>query len=71
MADTQLMSIRTPTLDLIARAFAEAVARGDVESAEGWLATARYASTRETPARPRRWTERVFGPPPAERPAVI
>jgi hypothetical protein len=41
------MRFRTPTLDLIAREFADAVAEGDDARAEGWLATAAYASARE------------------------
>jgi hypothetical protein len=46
-ADTQDMRFRTPTLDLIAREFADAVADGDDARAEGWLATASYAAARE------------------------
>jgi hypothetical protein len=41
------MRFRTPTLDLIAREFADAVASGNEARAEGWLATASYAAARE------------------------
>ena len=41
------MKLRTPTLDLVATAYAEAVATGDLDAAEGWFATARYVAERE------------------------
>jgi hypothetical protein len=46
------MRFRTSTLDLIAREFADAVAEGDEARAEGWLATAAYASAREAVRQP-------------------
>ena len=45
-ADTPRMSLRPSTLDRVAGSFAEAVAAGDFEAAEGWLATARYVERR-------------------------
>jgi hypothetical protein len=51
-ADTPDMNLRPSTLDRIAGSFAEAVAAGDYEAAEGWLATARYVERRQTEARP-------------------
>lgn len=45
------MKLRTPTLDRIAQAFADAVAEGDDEAAEGWIATALYVADRETDRR--------------------
>jgi hypothetical protein len=50
--------IRQSTLDRIAEAFAQAVARGDFAAAEGWLVAARHAAEREAdrppvPTRPR------------------
>ena len=50
-ADTPRMSLRISTLDRIAGSFADAVAAGDFEAAEGWLATARYVERRETDRR--------------------
>jgi hypothetical protein len=44
--------LRTPTPDLIAKAFAEAVASGEHEAAEGWLAVATYAEARRSERRP-------------------
>ena len=41
------MKLLTSTLDLIEREFAEAVARGDYDAAEGWLATAAHVKARE------------------------
>jgi hypothetical protein len=43
--------LRTRTPDLIAGAFADAVASGDLEAAEGWLAVAAYAERRSPDAR--------------------
>jgi len=51
-ADTPRMGLRISTLDRIAGSFADAVAAGDFEAAEGWLATARYVERRETDRRP-------------------
>ena len=43
------MHLRPPsTLDRIAGSFADAIAAGDFEAAEGWLATARYVERRES-----------------------
>ena len=41
------MKLRTPTRDLIAVEFADAVASGDNDRAEGWLATAVWVERRE------------------------
>ncbi|MEA2555631.1 MAG: hypothetical protein QOI60_962 [Actinomycetota bacterium] len=41
------MKLRTSTLDLIAKEYAEATASGDFERAEGWFATAKLAAARE------------------------
>jgi hypothetical protein len=41
------VKLRTSTLDLLAREYAEAVADGDFERAEGWLATAAFVADRE------------------------
>jgi hypothetical protein len=41
------MKFRTSTLDLIAKEYAEAMASGEFERAEGWFATARLAASRE------------------------
>jgi|GEM_PF-6227262 len=41
------MKLRALTLDLIAKEYAEAVASGDFERAEGWFATAKLAAARE------------------------
>ena len=46
-ADTSYVKLRASTLDRIATAYAEAVASGDFESAEGWLATASFVAERE------------------------
>lgn len=46
------MNLRPSTLDRVAGAFAEAVAAGDFEAAEGWLATARYVERRQEDTRP-------------------
>jgi hypothetical protein len=40
------VKLRRSTLDRIATAYAEAVATGDFESAEGWLATATFVDDR-------------------------
>lgn len=42
-----MVKLRPTTLDRIARAFAEAVACGDLAAAEGWLVAARHAADRE------------------------
>ena len=42
------MKLRTSTLDLIVREYAEAAASGDFERAEGWFATAALVAARET-----------------------
>ena len=42
------MKLRTSTLDLIAKEYAEAAASGDFERAEGWFATAALVVARET-----------------------
>lgn len=44
------MKFRTPTLDLIATEYAEAVAIGAFERAEGWLAVAGFAAVRQRDA---------------------
>ena len=41
------VKLRTSTLDRVATAYAEAVAAGDLDAAEGWFATARYVAERE------------------------
>ncbi len=41
------MKLRKSTLDRVASAYADAVAMGDFESAEGWLATAAFVADRE------------------------
>lgn len=41
------MKLRTSTLDLLAAEFASATAEGDLERAEGWLATATLVAARE------------------------
>ena len=41
------MKLRASTLDRVAKAYAESVAAGDLEAAEGWFATARYVAQRE------------------------
>jgi hypothetical protein len=46
-ADITEVKLRASTLDRIAAAYAEAVAIGDFESAEGWLATASFVAERE------------------------
>lgn len=50
--DTHRMKLRTPTLDLIAKEYAEATASGDFERAEGWFATATLVAARETDRTP-------------------
>jgi hypothetical protein len=77
-ADTLAMKRRASTLDRIGIAYAEAVASGDLESAEGWLATAAFVAEREArrDRRPRvgitgrsfRRSERVRAEPIANRP---
>ena len=49
-ADTSLVS-RERTLEKILEAFADAVAAGDYEKAEGWLAVARLSQGRVARAR--------------------
>jgi hypothetical protein len=46
-ADTPGMNLRPSTLDRIAVSFADAVAAGDYEAAEGWITTARYVERRQ------------------------
>jgi hypothetical protein len=41
------VKLRKSTLDRVATAYAEAVAMGDFDSAEGWLATAAFVADRE------------------------
>ena len=41
------MKLRKSTLDRVATAYADAVAMGDFDSAEGWLATAAFVADRE------------------------
>lgn len=53
--DTPRMRLRTPTLDLLASEFAQAVARGDNDQAEGWLAVAQAVAVRQRDRRPRAW----------------
>jgi hypothetical protein len=50
-ADTPGMNLRTSTLDRIAGSFADAIASGDFEAAEGWMATARYVERRQADMR--------------------
>lgn len=50
-ADTPGMNLRPSTLDRIASSFADAVASGDYEAAEGWMATARYVERRKADRR--------------------
>jgi hypothetical protein len=50
-ADTPGMNLRPSTLDRIAGSFADAIASGDFEAAEGWLATARYVERRKADKR--------------------
>jgi hypothetical protein len=45
-ADMREVMSKPSTLDQIAEDFAEAVAAGDFEAAEGWIATALLASQR-------------------------
>jgi hypothetical protein len=45
------VKLRPTTLDRIATAYAEAVAAGDLDAAEGWFATARYVADREADRR--------------------
>jgi hypothetical protein len=53
------MKPRASTADRIEAAFAAAVASGDYDAAEGWLATARYVADRDASRRPSR-RERVI-----------
>jgi hypothetical protein len=46
-ADISRMWWRTPNLDRIARVFAESVADGDLEAAEGWAKIAAQYAPRE------------------------
>jgi hypothetical protein len=46
------MKLRTSTLDLIAKEYAEAAASGDFEQAEGWFATAKLVAAREADRAP-------------------
>ncbi len=39
--------MRASTLDRVVSAYAEAVANGDLEAAEGWIVTASYVADRE------------------------
>jgi hypothetical protein len=45
------VKFRASTLDRVATAYAEAVAAGDLDAAEGWFATARYVAEREADRR--------------------
>ena len=45
--DTTSVKLRRSTLDRIATAYAEAVAAGDFDAAEGWIATAAFAADRQ------------------------
>jgi hypothetical protein len=49
--DNSGMNLRPSTLDRIAVSFADAVASGDYEAAEGWITTARYVERREADRR--------------------
>lgn len=51
-ADTQRMKLLTSTLDLIAKEYAEAVASGRFEQAEGWFAAAALVAAREADRAP-------------------
>jgi hypothetical protein len=51
---------RNTTLDRIERAFAEAVAAGDHEAAEGWVATALFVADRQADRRPERKVARAL-----------
>jgi hypothetical protein len=46
-ADTIPMRLRRPTLDVIAKEYAEATAAFDFDRAEGWLTTATLVAARE------------------------
>ena len=46
-ADMEQVKLRTPTLDLIVTEYANAVASGEFERAEGWLAVAEFAAVRQ------------------------
>lgn len=46
-ADTHGVKLRTSTTELLAREFADAVAAGDLDAAEGWLATAEMVARRQ------------------------
>ena len=61
------MKLRTSTPDLVARAFAEAVASGEHEAAEGWLAVAAYAERRHASGRRRRSGRTGSAPRPGRR----
>jgi hypothetical protein len=41
------MRLRTATIDLVAAEFADAIASGDNDRAEGWLATALWVERRQ------------------------
>jgi hypothetical protein len=45
------VKLRNTTLERIERAFAEAVATGDHEAAEGWVATALFVADRQSDRR--------------------
>jgi iron uptake system EfeUOB component EfeO/EfeM len=55
IADTEQRMKRTSALDRIVSAFADAVAAGDYEQAEGWISVARdsYERSADAPHAPR------------------
>ena len=62
--DIRGVKLRASTLDRVATAYAEAVAAGDLDAAEGWFATARYVAEREPD---RRGARRIAWPVPRSR----
>ena len=56
---------RVSTLDRIAVAYAEAVAIGDFDAAEGWLATAAFVVDREGARDLERWRREMRSAAPA------
>ncbi len=51
-ADMGSVKTRSSTLDLLAAEFAAAVAEGDMDKAEGWLATATLVAARQAEVAP-------------------
>jgi hypothetical protein len=59
------VKLRASTPDLVAKAFADAVAAGEHEAAEGWLAVAAYAEERHAARHGRRVHPRLQRRPDA------